>query len=417
MCVENNDGAEIISIFKLLEKEKLSIPYYQRPYKWTTKNIETLLNDIEYAISESKKYETYKYRIGTIIIHKDGEKEDVVDGQQRIISLYLILKCLEKNITSLRVLNNKITQNNICENYKYIENRIKKFDKGELENAFNEILEVVVLYVDKIEEAFQLFDSQNTRGKELDPHDLLKAYHLREMVGASQEMKKVVKKWEDKDVKQIRTLFKDYLYPIIMRSKSVKNVNFTVNNIDEFKGVKLSSNYNYAKFINHARPYFQITESFIAGKDFFEMVDYYIGLKDDIEEELKNNDEFSSICNFLISENKKDIKKDDEEINRLIGECNKKNCNYSKQLFWCVLLQYYDKFNNFDERAVKNLFKWAMMLRVEMDRLALNTVWKYAVGEQGYINSIPMFKRIKEARNHDEISNIDIELEIKNGNK
>lgn len=40
---------------------------------------------------------------------------------------------------------------------------------------------MVVITVDKISEAFQLFDSQNTRGRALYPHDLLKAYHLREI--------------------------------------------------------------------------------------------------------------------------------------------------------------------------------------------------------------------------------------------
>jgi hypothetical protein len=50
----------------------------------------------------------------------------------------------------------------------------------------------VIINVDKVEEAFQLFDSQNTRGKELDPHDLLKAYHLREMKRYPYEMEHAV---------------------------------------------------------------------------------------------------------------------------------------------------------------------------------------------------------------------------------
>ena len=33
---------------------------------------------------------------------------------------------------------------------------------------------------ERLAEAFQLFDSQNNRGKSLEPHDLLKAYHLRQ---------------------------------------------------------------------------------------------------------------------------------------------------------------------------------------------------------------------------------------------
>ena len=79
--------------------------------------------------------------------------------------------------------------------------------KKQFKNAFSTILEVVVICVNRVSEAFQLFDSQNTRGKNLDPHDLLKAYHLREMKDYPYEMEHAVKKWESKDTKKIREIF------------------------------------------------------------------------------------------------------------------------------------------------------------------------------------------------------------------
>ena len=63
---------------------------------------------------------------------------------------------------------------------------------------------MVVIQVGKESEAFQLFDSQNTRGRALDPHDLLKAYHLREMQNDKYEMEYAVTKWEAKDGAKIR---------------------------------------------------------------------------------------------------------------------------------------------------------------------------------------------------------------------
>ena len=63
------------SIFDLLSKDNLAIPDYQRRYKWTKRNIEELLSDISKAIVEGQKYgDSYKYRIGTILIHtsQDG---------------------------------------------------------------------------------------------------------------------------------------------------------------------------------------------------------------------------------------------------------------------------------------------------------------------------------------------------------
>lgn len=80
------------SIFDLLNKDNLTIPDYQRPHKWTKRNIEELLTDISKAIEKGQKYgESYRYRIGTILIHnsQDGNLY-IVDGQQRIISIALV---------------------------------------------------------------------------------------------------------------------------------------------------------------------------------------------------------------------------------------------------------------------------------------------------------------------------------------
>lgn len=59
-----NNIPQIWSIDKLL-KANLVIPNYQRPYKWTDKNIVELLLDIQKSMEESRKYANFKYRIGT----------------------------------------------------------------------------------------------------------------------------------------------------------------------------------------------------------------------------------------------------------------------------------------------------------------------------------------------------------------
>lgn len=45
--------AEIVSVNKLLQMQ-LNIPPYQRPYKWSIRNMEELLSDISNAITDSK---------------------------------------------------------------------------------------------------------------------------------------------------------------------------------------------------------------------------------------------------------------------------------------------------------------------------------------------------------------------------
>ena len=391
--------AEIKSINDLLKME-LDIPDYQRPYKWTIQNITDLLGDITNSIADAERYRTgFKYRIGTIIIHNNDGVADVVDGQQRIISLALIKLCIEPGFTSSIITKefaNKVTQTNIHNNYNFIRDwfslKSDETKKGFIE-AFADILEVVVISVNKVEETFQLFDSQNTRGKELNPHDLLKAYHLREMKKYPYEMKHAVAKWEAKDTSEIRQLFDLYLFPIWNWSRGIKSRPFTAKEIDTYKGIGEESTYSYARRASKAMPYFQITEPFIAGNDFFEMVEHYIYLRRDIEVEIENNKSFI------------DIK---EVLNTKSGSAG---FGYAKNLFYCALLCYYDKFHNFDEMAVKKLFTWAFMIRVDMENLGFDSINKYAIGDktnQRYSNAIALFSKISFARMHTEIAGMQI---------
>ena len=394
--------AEIKSINELLKMD-LDIPDYQRPYKWSIQNIEDLLSDITNAISDSDRYRAgFKYRIGTIIVHKNEKGTyDVVDGQQRIISLTLLKQYLEPGFCC-SILNkdftNKVTQGNIHTNYMFIREwfSLKNEEtKQAFIKALDSILEVVVICVDKVSEAFQLFDSQNARGKALDPHDLLKAYHLREMKKYPYEMEHAVTKWEAKDTTQIRELFDLYLFPIWNWSRGIKSKSFTAKEIDTYKGIGEASVYTYARRASKAMPYFQITEPFIAGNDFFEMVDHYMYLLRDVKTELATNPSFEAIEAILETKN------------------NSTGFRYTKNLFYCALLCYYDKFHNFDEMSVKKLFSWAFMVRIDMENLGFDSINKYAIGDASnsrYTNVIPMFAKISFARLHNEISGLQVRV-------
>ena len=387
-----------VMVMELLNMD-LDIPVYQRPYKWDTQNINDLLNDISNAINDAERYgDTFKYRIGTIILHKNANGQfDIVDGQQRIISLYLLMKVLKSDFRcsiSEKDFFSKITQANIYNNYKFIAEwfYLKNDIREKYLYAFKNILEVIVITVDRVTEAFQLFDSQNTRGKALDPHDLLKAYHLREMKKYPYEMEHAVTKWEAKKTKDIKELFDLYLYPIWNWSHGIKSKPFTAKEIDTYKGIPEASDYTYARRASKAMPYFQITEPFISGNDFFEMVDHYLLLKNDIQKEIDYNVKFKPLKDIL----------DDKD--KSIG------FKYAKNLFYCALICYYDKFHNFEEMAVKKLFVWSFMLRVDMENLGFDSVNKYAVGEENwrYSNKIAMFSKISFARLHTEISGLQI---------
>lgn len=407
--------AEIKSINELLKME-IDIPDYQRPYKWTIQNIEELLGDISTAINQAGLYRTpFKYRVGTIILHENEHGIfDVVDGQQRIISLLLIKQCIETGVKcpiSKKKFSNKITQTNIHDNYMFIREWFSlknKDDKKNFIRAFDEILEVVVISVEKVSEAFQLFDSQNTRGKSLDPHDLLKAYHLREMKKYPYEMEHAVTKWESKDTNQIRELFDLFLFPVWNWSRGLKSKPFTAKGIDTYKGIPESSTYSYARRASKAMPCFQITETFISGNDFFEMVDHYLYLIHDIKKEIFNNQDFAEIKSIIC--NGKEVSSIKEMDSVKYGSAG---FVYARNLFYCALLCYYDKFHNFDEMAVKKLFTWAFMIRVDMENLGFDSINKYAIGDDDnsrYTNAVAMFSKISFARLHNEISSLQIKV-------
>ena len=85
------DKKSIGSLFSELKGKKFIIPDYQRPYKWTVKNVQQLIDDLLTHFRDSKVY-----RIGTIVLYKNDGKSEIVDGQQRLTTLSLLLYKLGK---------------------------------------------------------------------------------------------------------------------------------------------------------------------------------------------------------------------------------------------------------------------------------------------------------------------------------
>ena len=406
----------IVSINQLLDMQ-LSIPEYQRPYKWTRKNVADLLNDIGTAVEDNRRpgFDGFRYRVGTVIIHNKKDEagniteRSIVDGQQRLITLSLIKRVLDPSFTNSLLghkYRDKTSINNISDNYRFIlEWKSVNGDKLEdYRGAFENILEAVLIEVDDISEAFQLFDSQNTRGRELDPHDLLKAYHLREMNEYAFEKFNLVNRWEDIRPYLIRELFSLYLYPILNWSRKEKSKAFTAQDMDTYKGVSSDCTYTYAERVKKAMPCFQIDQPFSAGGDFFRMVEHYINLLADLKNEIATNKAFSNI-NRIIENNI--IKRKDN-----IEQYSSTGFRYAINLFYCALLFYFDRFHMYDEMAVNKLFVWSMMIRVDMENLGLDTINNYAIGsdDKDYTNSIPMFFKIATARNSQEITDLRIQV-------
>lgn len=244
--------AHEISIQKCLE-QPLVIPIYQRPYVWTISNVEQMLNDIyaNYSLNSSSRY-----MIGSVILHKDNDmdgnlKLNIVDGQQRITTMFMILKVLDFEMQCDGLIyTHADSLDHIKENFSYIQMWIK--DHGS--EAFREYITKNCLFV-QIEvqdqqEAFQMFETQNGRGKALKPYNLLKAYHIRAMSAEKESLRiECDKRWEsaaDFSDQQNRTidLLEEVLSYHLYRGRRLYAGHsvgeFTKKDIGEFKGFTLN---------------------------------------------------------------------------------------------------------------------------------------------------------------------------------
>ncbi len=90
------------SVKQLLEsgkEQRFVIPEYQRPYEWTDEHIQTLFDDLtEYTKNDNES----TYFLGTIVsfLNSDHEQE-IIDGQQRITSLFLLLRALYAKLCTM----------------------------------------------------------------------------------------------------------------------------------------------------------------------------------------------------------------------------------------------------------------------------------------------------------------------------
>ncbi|OHW63388.1 hypothetical protein EUAN_02520 [Andreesenia angusta] len=396
---------------------KLAIPSYQRPYKWTAKNAIQLLDDIIDAKNENKE----TYRVGTLILHQEEEHTySIVDGQQRTITFSLLLKAL--GAESISFLDQPLADNphntrNIPNNFRTLERRanniIDERDRVALLDYVENNCELIVVITENISEAFQFFDSQNARGKKLYPHDLLKAYHLREMNDLdAAEIEGVVKSWENLEQKELASLFSDYLYRLKEWTKGNKAWELNEHNIHKFKGITWQDNFPYAQYykgafayadtVNHSTtPFvsgmrklkpFQLDTPIIAGKPFFDYAKHYFKILKDIQ----NNDKYEG---YFINDN--DIVKTLDLRTYKNGVGNR----ITRLLFDTAILLYVDRFcperpEKVDlemlDQFVVFAFVWAYSLRAQYQNVGWLSAQNYIIGND-VTNSFNIYKMITES--------------------
>lgn len=86
---------------KLVISEELSgeffVPAYQRGYRWGKSEVLKLLDDIKTGVVDAPTPRSY-YLQPIVVMWRDAEGDwELIDGQQRLTTLYLILKCIRDN--------------------------------------------------------------------------------------------------------------------------------------------------------------------------------------------------------------------------------------------------------------------------------------------------------------------------------
>jgi len=375
MSEEKAKILKIDDVFKL----NLSIPDYQRPYKWTVKNVQQLVDDLLTHFRDSKVY-----RIGTIVLYKNDGKSEIVDGQQRLTTLSLLLHKLGRNdiLFLQEKLSHSISKFNIIENYKFINSY--NFPLG-FEEYILKICEMVRIELNDLDEAFQFFDSQNARGKPLESYDLLKAYHLREMRNELDEIiHQCVECWEKSamsdDINNLDKIINYILFRLRRWHYQEYAEVFTSEELDIFKGVSKGANYPY---LNGLLTGFQVNQTLFNGKCFFDYIKCYMVIYEKLfRKEIGLLEQFDKIDGINLETGLINFLDNYKNSNR-VGD------QYLRNLFECTILFYFDKFgdNNLSEFVAKAFF-WVYRIRIEKDRISFKTIEKAAHDKYGLLYHI-----------------------------
>lgn len=99
MAELNVSRKNISKLFVDMQNKKFIIPDYQRPYTWDEEKCGVLWEDI--TNFHESNHDTNEYFLGTIVSYKNGQNIEIIDGQQRITSFFLLLRAFYKKLEEM----------------------------------------------------------------------------------------------------------------------------------------------------------------------------------------------------------------------------------------------------------------------------------------------------------------------------
>lgn len=378
---------------------QLCIPEYQRPYVWKEKQINRLLDDfIEYQ--NDPQTNKPLFYIGSIIVQQEGEKLNIIDGQQRITTLLLMNSVINSQFHSGIHYSSSLSINNIKKNFAYLKSVQAKdvFDyaKTDVLDAIDLNKINVTLVVTATEDlAYTFFETQNTGGVRLSGSDIIKAHHLRAIIS-----KKLInyqaKKWESIESIKVEGIIQNLTkirfwdnrnwrrFPFYRDDKGIKEVL-----IDEFtektKHDKEDISFYYSAVKNIDGRSFQIHESHIKqlkqplsdGNNTLDYINDYVNLYD-----------------ILFNKNKKDHRISDAfyEFNEILLHGNSGTL-FLKELLETAIIAYVSRFgfHRLFEASLW-LYRCIYSLRVSSNRnVREDSIFKFVYSNQFIDNILEVY--------------------------
>ena len=198
------------------ETKTYVIPVYQRNYAWEENEITDLIKDVYDSFHKNPQA---PYYIGTLVTFKRGDsKYEVIDGQQRLTTIYIILKTI-----GIQQIRNELTysarkisaatlkhQDNYPElgeeedlgirnGYKYAEkainNLVNESERQAFEQFFLHKVHLIHYNVPKDVDLNHYFEVMNSRGEQLEKHEIVKST-LSQYLKDKTEMATFSRVWE-----------------------------------------------------------------------------------------------------------------------------------------------------------------------------------------------------------------------------
>ena len=186
------------------------VPDYQRGYRWGKNEVETLLNDVYEYGSKLRCHENENYCLQPIVVRNHGDKFELIDGQQRLTTIYLIYACMheisngfmsepcfslsyetrQESSEFLKKTDEKRKDDNIdfffiCSAYKTIkewffpDGKLQQHHLTRINDYFNSCVKVIWYEVPDSEDGVSLFTRLNIGKIPLTSSELVKALFLK----------------------------------------------------------------------------------------------------------------------------------------------------------------------------------------------------------------------------------------------